>query len=276
MPSRKSWTVKRAGIVAVATLITLVLGLAPAAGAPILDQDTTGQPGSALWDDNDSTLAQVFTVGQAGQLDAIEITLLLVPFTGFQFHVAAFNTAFDPATDPIFIGSGFGSVFVPDTTPTGTTLIDVSGLAITVQSGDMLVFFAEHDDALSVAGASGYAGGNAWFECSPFDGCIDPLGPSGFVAPGTPWFAVTESGVGQRSVAFRSFVVPEPALAWLAAVALLALSTRSIGNGLSVPLSFRPAPWSTVVGCPDRLTGDLRSRIRRQGNNPCIPARLGR
>lgn len=218
---------KRIGISAGATLLALLLGSVPAVGSPILDQDTTVQPGSALWDDNDSTLAQVFTVGQAGQLSAIEITLLVVPDTGFDFFVAAFDPAFDPATHPILIGGVFGSVFFPDTTPTGITLIDVSGLGITVQSGDMLVFFAEHDDVISVAGASAYAGGNAWFECLPFDGCLDPLDPFGLVAPGTPWFAVTESGVGLRSVAFRSFVVPEPALAWLAAVALLALATRS-------------------------------------------------
>lgn len=225
--SGRSWVLKRVGIPAGTTLLALLLGLVPAAGVPILDQDTTGQPGSALWDDNDSTLAQVFTVGQTGQLSAIEITLLVVPDTGFHFFVAAFDPAFDPMTHPVLIGSSFGSVFFPDTTPTGTTLIDVSGLGINVQSGDILVFYAEHDDLISVAGASGYAGGNAFFECLPFDGCIDPLGPPGTIAPGTPWFAVTESGVGLRSVAFRSFVVPEPALALLAAVALLALATRS-------------------------------------------------
>lgn len=221
-----SWIGRWVGSTAAATLLALSLGLVPAIGAPILDQDATGSPGSALWDDNDSTLAQVFTAGVDGQLAAIEITLEVVPDTGFQFFVAPFNPAFDPITNPVLTGIGFGSVFFPDTTPTGTTLIDVSGLAITVQVGDMLVFFAEHDDVFSVAGTSGYSGGDAYFECLPAGGCVDPLGPPGSVAPGTSWFAVDETGVGIRNVAFRSFVVPEPGLVLLGGLTLLALRTR--------------------------------------------------
>ncbi|MBW2393610.1 MAG: hypothetical protein JRG95_05025 [Deltaproteobacteria bacterium] len=219
-----SWVGRGVGSTLAATLLVLALGGVPAMGAPILDQDATGSPGSALWDDNDSTLAQVFTVGVDGQLSAVEITLEVVPDTGFHFFVAPFNLAFDPITNPVLTGTDFGSVFFPDTTATGTTLIDLSSLAITVQVGDMLVFFAEHDDVFSVAGASGYSGGDAYFDCQ-IDGCVDPLGPPGFIAP-TSWFAVDEAGVGIRNVAFRTFVVPEPGFAMLAGLALMALRTR--------------------------------------------------
>ncbi len=200
-------------------LLCLVL---PAGAAPILDQDSTGQPAGDLWDDNDSTLYQVFTVGQTGTLDSIQIDLRVMPDTGFQFQVGAVDPAFDPISSPSLVLGTFGSVFVAASTPIGVVLIDLSLLQVEVDPGDRLAFFVEHDDVFSVAGATDYPGGDAFFDCASFDDCIDPLGPPDSVAGGTPIFPVVEAGVGSRQVAFRSFVlVPEPALAGLLLLAAL-------------------------------------------------------
>jgi hypothetical protein len=200
----------------------------PAGALPMVDQDARTPAGSDLWDDNDSTLFQTFTVGRAGTLHSIEVDLRVVPDTGFQFELARLDPAFDPVTHPDPAGTSLASLFFGAATSTGLLLVDVSALAISVSVGDQLVFFAEHDDVLSLAGASGYTGGDAWFQCAPI-GCIDPLNPAGFTPPFTPLFAVTEPGVGARNVAFRSFVVPEPALGALL-VAALSLAGRAPGR----------------------------------------------
>ncbi len=189
----------------------------------VIDQDTTGSLGSDLWDDNDSTLFQVFTAGRAGLLDSIELTVRVAPQPGAIFELARLNPSFDPSNPTSLVGDALISVGLP-VLQAGALAIDVSAAGIQVSPGDRFVFSIEHDDVLSVAGATGYAGGEAWFQCNAFQECIDPLGPPNTVTPSadSQLFPLDDGHV-TRSVAFRTRVVAEP---------LTAVLVLSGGSGL--------------------------------------------
>ncbi len=210
-----------------AVIATVAFGATPGVAIPVLDQDTTGAPAGDLFDDNDSTLYQVFTAGRTGTLDSIEIELVNAPNPGFTFTLARLDPSFDGTTSSI-LGASLASLRI-DGAGAGLLSVDLSALGIAVQAGDAFVFRFEHDDFFAAKGATGYSGGNAWFECIRFRTCVDPLGPPGIIGPAPfIFFAVDEPGVGLRSLAFRTFLVPEPTgLMALAAVGGLWLVRRT-------------------------------------------------
>jgi len=209
--------------VRLALVVALTWGAAPILAIPVLDQDTTGLPAGDLFDDNDSTLYQVFTAGRTGTLDSIEIELVNSPVL-FTFTLSRLNPSFDGTTSSI-LGTSLADIQYNQVS-SGVFSVDLSGRGIAVQAGESFVFRVEHDNFFSAKGAHGYAGGNAWFECLRFRTCVDPLGPPGMVGPAPfSFFAVDEPGVGLRSLAFRTFVVPEPA-GWLALAAVCGLRLR--------------------------------------------------
>lgn len=192
----------------------------------VIDQDTTGSPASDLWDDNDSTLFQIFTVGRAGLLDSIELTVRVAPQPGSSFQLARLHPSFDPVQPTALVGAGLATVALAGSSA-GSVVVDLSSQAIHVEVGDRFVFFVDHDDVLSVAGATGYTGGAAWFQCNAFRECFDPFGPPDRLdaTPDEQLFRV-EDAHGPRSVAFRTRVVAEPTSAALALAAVSGLVAR--------------------------------------------------